>query len=61
MADVKPEEQENTDVAVKSEEPNDSQGGSLTQAVPTGKQLSKKAKVASVCEAVDRENWVEPQ
>ena len=34
--------------------------GSLAQAFPTDKWLSKKCKASSICEVVDREKYIEP-
>ena len=44
----------------KSEQTQDEKVSSLTQALPVGTQLSKKAKVSHVCEAVDTDKYIEP-
>ena len=48
------------DIVVKQEETKDDKVKSLTQALPASKRLSKKAKVSHVCEAVDKEKYIEP-
>ena len=60
MTDSNEEAPPPADVVVKPEETEDDKLSSLTQALPAGKQLSKKAKVSHVCEAVDREEYIEP-
>ena len=47
-------------VVVKPEETKDDKVSSLTQAFPAGKRVSKKAKVSHICEAVDRDKYIEP-
>ena len=48
------------DIVVMPQETEDEKVGSLTQALPAGKHLSKKAKGSHVCEPLDREKYVEP-
>ena len=47
------------DVVVKLEEAEDDMVSPLTQALAAGKLFSKKAKVSHICEAVDRDKYIE--
>ena len=48
------------DVVVKLEGTQDDKVSSLTHALPAGNHSSKKAKVSHICEAVDRDKYIEP-
>ena len=47
-------------VVVNPEETEYDKVSSLTHALPAGKQLSKKGKVSHVCEAVDKDKYIDP-